>query len=103
MSAEIDYHYGWEKLFSAVRCLTGEGNRKRRLSEALFAMDRTWIMENPENHLPKEIRDDYVNFVREIMSKVDELDDVQLSEAENKILHFFEIVCWYHKSGFIED
>lgn len=104
-----DYGYGWEKLSSAVHCLTGYGERRERLAYAASALHNTAILGNPKIHLPKEIRDEYVEFVRKMSSvkattgegdfvaTVNSLDETALGQAEDTIISFYDTICRYQK------
>lgn len=101
--------YGWEKLSSAVHCLTGYGERKERLAYAASALHNTEILRHPKIHLPKEIRDEYVEFVRKMSSvkatdnegdfvaTVNSLDEAALGQAEKKIISFYDTICRYQE------
>jgi len=99
-----DYSYGWGKLYCAVLCLTGIGNQRDRLYNALIAL-HPLIFRPEEKHLPKEIQADFVKFWQEMTSvkaigkegdiraTVNSLDEMKIGQAIEKIISFYDTVC----------
>lgn len=103
-----DYSYGWQKLFSAVRCLSGKGDQRSRLANAVSALFVLHIRPE-EHHLPDDIQTEFNEFYEEMTSKeaigdegqikvtIKSLDETEVSRAVEKIIHFYDTVCRYQK------
>lgn len=98
--------YGWEKLYTATHSLCTEGSLADRLVNALaFSLIRI----KPENDLPKELREEFQEFMTDmrstqargdegtIQATIDSLDELNLIKAAEKILHFYDTVCRYQE------
>ncbi|MFZ0033394.1 MAG: hypothetical protein WAK60_00205 [Sedimentisphaerales bacterium] len=104
-----DYNYGWQQLHGAVHCLAGSGIQRLRLAYAAAALHNHTVLQNPKNHLPKEIRDEYIEFVRKMSSvkatgdegnfqaTVNTLDEMEMNRATEKILSFYDTICRYQR------
>ncbi|MBY6223555.1 hypothetical protein [Ferrimonas balearica] len=92
--------YGWEKLHIAVHTLCGGRERRERLIDALAL---SLIHINANEHLPEDMRDEFINFWEEmtfvqgedgtIKATVDSLDDMGVSRAIEKIVGFYDEIC----------
>jgi hypothetical protein len=103
-----DYSYGWEKLYSAVRCLSGKGDQRSRLANAVTAL-HTLHIRPEEHHLPDDIQTEFNEFFEEMTSQeaigdegrikatVNSLDETEISQAVEKIIDFYDIVCRYQE------
>jgi hypothetical protein len=103
----IDYSYGWQQLYSAVLCLADLGDIRKRLAFAAAALHNSEVLRNPKSHLPKEIRDEYIEFVRKMSSvkatgdegnfqaTVNTLDEMEMKRAAEKIISFYDTICRY--------
>ena len=102
-----DYGYGWEKLYNAVRCLSGKGDQRSRLANALLVLHVLHIPEH--HHLPDDIQTEFNEFFEEMTSKeaigdegrinatVRSLDETQVSQAVEKIIDFYDTICRYQE------
>jgi len=101
-----DYSYGWEKLYSAVRNLAGQGKQRDRLVSAVRSL--TIIRaEEAKHHFPKEMQDEFIEFRKEmtsveatgeegtIQATVNSLDEMGVRRAVEKIISFYDTVCRY--------
>jgi hypothetical protein len=105
----IDYNYGWQQLHSAVHCLADSGDLRKRLAYAAAALHNPEVLQNPKIHLPKEIRDEYIEFVRKMSSvkatgdegnfqaTVNTLDEMEMNRAAKKIISFYDTICRYQR------
>ena len=96
------FSYGCEKLHTAVSCLAGMGDQRKRLIDAVVS---SLICINPDRDLPPEIRSDFAQFIGDVTSvkaerdegniraTVDSLDEMGVHRAVEKIIGFYDIVC----------
>lgn len=96
------YRYGWEKLHLAIHSLSGTSTQKERLVNAIAY---NLIHITPENDLPPELRDEFEQFMEDIISvqaegdegnvraTVDSLDEISTHRAIEKIIGFYDTVC----------
>ncbi|NOY16786.1 MAG: hypothetical protein GXP23_07645 [Gammaproteobacteria bacterium] len=94
--------YGWEKLHVAVHSLCGSGSQPERLVNAVTS---SLIHITPENDIPKDIRQEFEEFMKEmtsvpaesdegtIQATVNKMDEIALSNAVEKIISFYDSVC----------
>jgi len=102
-----DYGYGWEKLYNAIRCLTGSGEQKARIIGALLELSTLTIPE--EKYLPDEIQKEFNEFWKEMTSvkavgdegtiraTVNNMNATGIRGAIDKIIDFYDTVCRYMK------
>lgn len=103
-----DYGYGWEKLYNAILCLCGRGDQHSRLANALSALTVLHIPKN-QHHLPDDIQTEFDKFFEEMTSQeaigdegtiqatVRSLNELQVSQAVDKIIHFYDTICRYQE------
>jgi uncharacterized protein Yka (UPF0111/DUF47 family) len=94
--------YGWEKLHNAIHSLCGQGSQAARL---INAVAYSLIHIDPKNDIPEDIRDEFKEFMDEItavpaqnnegsiQATINTLDENGLSEAIEKVIHFYDKVC----------
>jgi len=94
--------YGWEKLHNAIHLLCGQGSQAARL---ISAVAYNLIQIDPKNDIPEDIRDEFKEFMDEItavpaqnkegsiQATINTLDENGLSEAIEKVIHFYDKVC----------
>ena len=98
------YDYGWEKLFHANSLLCGPGLQSERLKRAIRCFKRL----NPENQLPKEIREEFFDFEKRMKAvkpknqnqspfdaTIDTFSDEEVQKAVEQINTFYDTVCRY--------
>ena len=95
------FSYGWENLHTAVSYLTGMGDQRERLVDAVVS---SLICISPDRDLPPEIRSDFAQFIGDITSvkaerdegniraTVDSLDEMAVHRAVEKIIGFYDTV-----------
>ena len=95
------FSYGWEKLHTAVSCLAGMGDQRKRLIDAVVS---SLICINPDRDLPPEIRSDFAQFIGDVTSvkaerdegniraTVESLDEMGVHRAVEKIVGFYDTV-----------
>jgi len=87
--------YGWEKLHNAIHSLCGQGSQAARL---INAVAYSLIHIDPKNDIPKEFMDEITavpaqNNEGSIQATINTLDENGLSEAIEKVIHFYDKVC----------
>lgn len=105
-----DYSYGWEKLHLAVHRLAGDGDRRKRLADALLTL-HVLVARPEDKYLPDEMQAEFVEFWKEMTSveakgnegtitaTVNSLDAMGIGRAIEKIIGFYDTVC-HHKEPF---
>jgi hypothetical protein len=103
-----DYSYGWQKLYSAIGCLTGQGLQTERLINAVFSL-HVLIARPKEKYLPPDVQVEFEEFWREITTvegvsditnirdRINVLSEIEVQQTIERIIYFYDTVCRYRR------
>src|SRR5262249_29172413 len=94
---DLRYLYGWEKLNQAMYFLIGPGSQKERLVQAIAPLS----LIRSEQNLPRTMRAEFSEFIKEMKRKatvaatVQDLSAEELADAVEVVLILYDQICRY--------